>query len=337
MFEATLLENRPLGTCRGARPWLGRRMAEPCQQPSRLLTRTASNAYFPQVLGVLSLPDRGEAVDTAVAELWDHLQIVDKASELAVVKKWPHVADRLAPFEDDEVLRAIRRRKPGSAEDRPLKQVELEALIAAPDGFGEDVPIDPDFHARRLPDVVWRRTDLVWSGPEVPGLHARDTRRVYQELLGSAVRSLWLSTYVFSDGSRAFAVLGQRMAEVPELRVTLLLNIQRRRGDTTSAEALVRHFADRFWSVGWPGSVRPRVYYDPRALELDGRGGVLHAKAVVADEETVFVTSANLTDAAFERNIELGLLVRDRALAGAVVAHFRTLIDGHWLHLLPGQ
>lgn len=31
------------------------------------------------------------------------------------------------------------------------------------------------------------RPDLVWSGPEVPGLHARDTRRVYEELLGSAV------------------------------------------------------------------------------------------------------------------------------------------------------
>jgi hypothetical protein len=29
-----------------------------------------------------------------------------------------------------------------------------------------------------------RHPDLVWSGPEVPGLHARDTRRVYEELLG---------------------------------------------------------------------------------------------------------------------------------------------------------
>jgi phosphatidylserine/phosphatidylglycerophosphate/cardiolipin synthase-like enzyme len=42
---------------------------------------------------------------------------------------------------------------------------------------------------------------------------------------------------------------------------------------------------------------------------------VLHAKAVVADDEAVFVTSANLTEAAFDRNIELGLLVLDRALA----------------------
>ena len=42
---------------------------------------------------------------------------------------------------------------------------------------------------------------------------------------------------------------------------------------------------------------------------------MLHAKAVVADGESVFVTSANLTDAALDRNIELGILLRDRTLA----------------------
>jgi phosphatidylserine/phosphatidylglycerophosphate/cardiolipin synthase-like enzyme len=77
------------------------------------------------------------------------------------------------------------------------------------------------------------------------------------------------------------------------------------------------------------------VYYDPRALELDGAGGVLHAKAVVADDEAVFVTSANLTEAAFERNIEVGLLVRDRTLAMTLSSHFRGLIDRGLLHPLP--
>ena len=48
------------------------------------------------------------------------------------------------------------------------------------------------------------RPDLVWSGPEVPGLHARDTRRVYEELLGSAEHSVWVSTYAFFDGPKAF-------------------------------------------------------------------------------------------------------------------------------------
>jgi len=184
--------------------------------------------------------------------------------------------------------------------------------------------------AARIP-----KADLVWSGPEVPGLHARDTRRVYEELLGSAERSIWASTYAFFDGPSAFGVLARRLDAMSELRVTLLLNIQRKRGDTTSAEHLVRAFADRFWKTDWPGELRPRVYYDPRALELDGPGGVLHAKAVVADDEAVFVTSANLTEAALDRNIELGLLIRDRALAESVSSHFRVLIDRGLLGPLP--
>ncbi len=179
------------------------------------------------------------------------------------------------------------------------------------------------------------RPDLVWSGPEVPGLHARDTRRVYEELLGSAERSVWASTYAFFDGPKAFEVLARRMDARPELGVTLLLNIQRKRGDTTAAEHLVRRFADRFWKTEWPGLSRPTVYYDPRALELDGPGGVLHAKALVIDDEALFVTSANLTEAALDRNIEVGLLVRDRALAASVLSHFRGLIDRGLLHPLP--
>jgi phosphatidylserine/phosphatidylglycerophosphate/cardiolipin synthase-like enzyme len=179
------------------------------------------------------------------------------------------------------------------------------------------------------------RPDLVWSGPDVPGLHARDTRRVYEELLSSACRSVWASTYAFFDGPKAFEVLARGMDTRPELRVTLLLNIERRRGDTTAADQLVRRFAERFWRSDWPGLARPRVFYDPRALDLEGPGGVLHAKAVVTDNESVFVTSANLTEAALDRNIELGLLVRDRALAASVVTHFAALIDGGMLKPLP--
>jgi phosphatidylserine/phosphatidylglycerophosphate/cardiolipin synthase-like enzyme len=180
-----------------------------------------------------------------------------------------------------------------------------------------------------------RKPDLVWSGPEVPGLHARDTRRVYEELLGSAELSIWASTYAFFDGPKAFEVLARRMEATPALRVTLLLNIQRKWGDTTASEQLVRRFADRFWKTDWPGSARPNVFYDPRALDLDGPGGVLHAKAVVADDEAVFITSANLTEAALDRNIELGVLIRDRAFALTVGGYFQNLIDRDLLKPLP--
>ena len=63
---------------------------------------------------------------------------------------------------------AIRR---GQGDERPVKQVELEALLRAPEGFGDDVPIDPDFHARRLPDSAWRRSELSTGIASVVQLH----------------------------------------------------------------------------------------------------------------------------------------------------------------------
>jgi phosphatidylserine/phosphatidylglycerophosphate/cardiolipin synthase-like enzyme len=125
------------------------------------------------------------------------------------------------------------------------------------------------------------------------------------------------------------------MEITPALHVTLLLNIQRKRGDTTASEQLVRRFADHFWKTDWPGAVRPSVFYDPRALDSERPGGVLHAKAVVADDEAVFITSANLTEAALDRNIELGVLIRDRAFGLAVSGYFRSLIEHDLLKPLP--
>ena len=160
LYEASLLETYPLGPCSGARPWLGRFAREDCALPSRLLIRTAANAYFPQVMSVLWIPERGTEAQKAVARLWEDLQIVDDAAGLAFLKKKPKVAETLAPFADAEVLKAIREVKHGAGEERPVKQVELDALLAVPEGYGDDVPVDPKFHARRLPERVWRRDKL---------------------------------------------------------------------------------------------------------------------------------------------------------------------------------
>ena len=158
LYEATVIEANPLGTCRGARPWLGKNSREDCKLPSRLLIRTASNAYFPQVVSVLSLPDRGNAVEKVVRDLWDDLQIVDDAADLSLLKKKPKIAERLSPFSNEEILTTVEQVKHGKVGDKPVKQVELEALLAAPEGFGDDVPVDPNFHARRLPAGVWRKS-----------------------------------------------------------------------------------------------------------------------------------------------------------------------------------
>lgn len=179
------------------------------------------------------------------------------------------------------------------------------------------------------------RASLVWTGPPARGLHSRSTRQVFEELVRGAVRSLWITTYTYFDGPEAFRLLSARMATVPSMSVTLLLNIRRRNHRVGTSGQVTREFARRFWDEDWPGKARPQVYFDPRSLARDGPKGILHAKAVVADEDRLLVTSANLTEAAMDRNIEIGLLLRDRTLAQATVAHFRALIEQGLLKPLP--
>ena len=52
----------------------------------------------------------------------------------------------------------------------------------------------------------------------------------------------------------------------------------------------------------------------------------LHAKAVIVDGLDVLLTSANMTSAAYDRNIELGVLCRGGGVAAQVQSHFDALI-----------
>ena len=77
MAQAAIIHNRALGHCDGARPWLGPYTNEACGEPSRLLIRTASNAYFPQVMSVISLPDRDEPSRRRSMPVWEFLAEVE--------------------------------------------------------------------------------------------------------------------------------------------------------------------------------------------------------------------------------------------------------------------
>lgn len=165
LSDAMDISNRALGSCFGDRPWLGTHASEECGLPARLLIRTASNAYFSQVVSVLSLPDRGSEVQKVVNELWDDLQIVKDAHGLEFMKQKPKVAQALAAFDEAEVLKAIDAARKGDVDARPVKLVELDAILAAEEGYGDDQPVDPDFHVRRLPDDAWRSPDSGISTP----------------------------------------------------------------------------------------------------------------------------------------------------------------------------
>lgn len=218
----------------------------------------------------------------------------------------------------------------GSGDFDPELVAQALTALDASGVSGPAVALTLEVAARAATTI--NRPDLVWSGPRADGIHTRNTRQVYEELIGAAEREIWISSYAYHDGQHAFRSLADRMEAVAGLRVRLLLNIARERGDNMPADALLTAFADKFWRRDWPGAVRPDVYYDPRSLELSGEArGVLHAKAVVVDDAAAFITSANITEAAFDRNIEVGIITRDALLATSLARHFRLLIDHRML------
>ena len=57
-------------------------------------------------------------------------------------------------------------------------------------------------------------SDLVWTGPEAPGSHSRDTAVVVEELFSNAQRQVLVSSLVVRRGDVGFRPLAARMAEV---------------------------------------------------------------------------------------------------------------------------
>jgi phosphatidylserine/phosphatidylglycerophosphate/cardiolipin synthase-like enzyme len=172
------------------------------------------------------------------------------------------------------------------------------------------------------------RVELVWSGPKGSLSQDRDTAVVVERLFASAEHQLLLTSFTIWDGLSLFEKLAERMRLKPRLEVRMLLNIQLFDENPDPAR-VVRHFVDDFKRRHWPSDVRlPAIFFDPRSLDPDPKKrAVLHAKCIVVDHAHAFVTSANFTEAAQNRNIEVGVLVRDAVFAESLVCHFERLVE----------
>ena len=143
-------EERPaLGFCQGHRPWLGPFGQETCDNGkgkgggyvNRLLVRSASNAYFPELISAISIP---EPIDNVREVISTHLKAFEKITSAAKLEVWledyapDHIKDPLAgtaPTEIFEALEAIRGGEDAPQKTEALKRQELRALVGPIDGL----------------------------------------------------------------------------------------------------------------------------------------------------------------------------------------------------------
>jgi len=221
----------------------------------------------------------------------------------------------------------------------PRSEAVAEALIGwQAKGFNNDqlaFMLDLVVRCHQQRARVEDQVDLVVTGPETLGVVVRETAAVVHEIFSHAEHSVTVVGYAVHQGQRVFKALAERMVLLPSLRVRMLLDVQRTSDDATPEQTLerfVQRFRNKEWPIGYP---LPKVFYYPPSLREGHDRSSLHAKCVIIDSRIAFVSSANFTEAAHERNIEAGVLIRSPAISGYLQGHFDGLLnDGVLLPIL---
>jgi hypothetical protein len=155
-------EAGPLGRCTGARHWLGPGQHQHCDQPANLLIRTASNAYFPHVLSVISIPEIKNVLEDLISRHWQrHLKDLSDENDLKNCLRFNDaIKDAFSGQDPKKIWEVIvRMRNSGVQELRPIKELEIEQFLNAPEAFETDTP-HGDYFARSLPHRFWTSQNI---------------------------------------------------------------------------------------------------------------------------------------------------------------------------------
>ena len=120
-----------LGKCRGERPWLLDRDPSGCGDNLKLLTRSATNTYFPQIHTVISLPSEEDELSQLVEELSGDLAGVQTVQDVGQAKRFnPKVSASLGPYADAEIFDRLNRIREGAKSDatRSPKLAEFDTF-----------------------------------------------------------------------------------------------------------------------------------------------------------------------------------------------------------------
>lgn len=161
-----------------------------------------------------------------------------------------------------------------------------------------------------------RRADVVVSGPRTDAVPVRLTSAVAVQLIREAHSTLLVVSFAAYGVAEVVSEL--RRAADRGVRIDLVMETAAPHGGglrgTIDAGAAFDSIRDRARLWHWPAHNRA----NPRAA--------LHAKLILADDTTVLLGSANLTDRALADNLEIGVILHDSDVSGTISRHFTALM-----------
>jgi cardiolipin synthase A/B len=157
-------------------------------------------------------------------------------------------------------------------------------------------------------------TELVWTGPTTPFVSTRRTEQALLQVINAAKVTLFITSFVAYDVSSIVKALNE--ASNRGVLISILLESSQDHGGSIIFDA-----------IGKMKALVPsaRLYAWRNKSEQFSEGRV-HAKVAVADETICFITSANLTGHAMEKNMEAGVLVTGGQIPSLLERHLNALV-----------
>jgi phosphatidylserine/phosphatidylglycerophosphate/cardiolipin synthase-like enzyme len=157
--------------------------------------------------------------------------------------------------------------------------------------------------------------ELVWTGPMTPFVSARRTEQALIQVINAAKRSLFVTSFVAYDVSTIVRSFNE--AHARGVSIVMLLESSQDHGGAINFDVLGK-------MKNLVPEAKLYTWRDKTNEFLDGR---VHAKVAVADVSQCFITSANLTGHAMEKNMEAGVLISGGPIPQLLERHLRSLID----------
>jgi len=187
--------------------------------------------------------------------------------------------------------------------------------------------LDAAIELRRPVEKPCGLFDLVLSGPSFEGVYTRDTLAVIQSMMADAQEDVMIAGYAFHNGKTLFSPLARKVQAETRLKVSFYLNVLREKTNRSLSPADVDSFVRSFLAENWPWDPVPEIYYDARCLTDEEGVSSLHGKCLICDRKKALISSANFTEAAQKRNIEIGLLVDHEPTILTLTNYFAGLVE----------
>ena len=243
--------------------------------------------------------------------------LLDAVAELAAL---------LSPSKIEAIASRLRGASPSPREQdlqqivgTPIARAALGSFVTA----WQDTGLSGDLVAGMLLAAAHTRqrmqrycnVELVWTGPTTPFVATRRTEQVLLDLIQHATRELFIVSFVAYDVPSVITAINAAIERGVDTRILVEASLTQGGSLLVDPVSTMRNAVPAAKLFVWTD--RPHPFTNGR----------VHAKVAVADNNTAFLTSANLTGHALEKNMEAGVLLTGGQVLSNLRDHLHALIE----------